>query len=70
MIAVGEDAGALDTMLSKVADFYDDEVKATTEGLTSIIEPLLIAFLGVVVGGMVIALYMPIFSMINVVGGS
>jgi type IV pilus assembly protein PilC len=69
MIAVGEDAGALDTMLSKVADFYDDEVKATTEGLTSIIEPLLIAFLGVVVGGMVIALYMPIFSMINVVGG-
>jgi type IV pilus assembly protein PilC len=70
MIAVGEDAGALDTMLSKVADFYDDEVKATTEGLTSIIEPLLIAFLGVVVGGMVIALYMPIFSMINVVGGA
>ncbi|PZQ90461.1 MAG: type II secretion system F family protein [Leifsonia xyli] len=70
MIAVGEDAGALDTMLSKVADFYDDEVKATTEALTSIIEPLLIAFLGVVVGGMVIALYMPIFSMINVVGGS
>lgn len=69
MIAVGEDAGALETMLSKVADFYDDEVKATTEGLTSIIEPLLIAFLGVVVGGMVIALYMPIFSMIDVVGG-
>jgi len=69
MISVGEDAGALDTMLSKVADFYDDEVTAMTEGLTSIIEPLLIAFLGVVVGGMVIALYMPIFSMINVVGG-
>ncbi|TXK19983.1 type II secretion system F family protein [Homoserinibacter sp. GY 40078] len=69
MIAVGEDAGALDTMLSKVADFYDDEVQATTEGLTSIIEPLLIAFLGVVVGGMVVALYMPIFSMIGVVGG-
>lgn len=70
MIAVGEDAGALDTMLSKVADFYDDEVTATTESLTSIIEPLLIAFLGVVIGGMVIALYMPIFSMISVVGGS
>lgn len=69
MIAVGEDAGALDTMLSKVADFYDDEVKATTDSLTSIIEPLLIAFLGVVVGGMVIALYMPIFSMISVVNG-
>lgn len=68
MIAVGEDSGALDTMLSKVADFYDDEVKATTESLTSIIEPLLIAFLGVVVGGMVVALYMPIFSMVNTVG--
>jgi type IV pilus assembly protein PilC len=70
MISVGEDAGALDTMLSKVADFYDDEVKATTEALTSIIEPLLIAFLGIVVGGMVIALYMPIFQMVNVVGGA
>lgn len=70
MIAVGEDAGALDTMLSKVADFYDDEVKAATESLTSIIEPLLIAFLGIVVGGMVVALYMPIFSMIDVVGGA
>jgi type IV pilus assembly protein PilC len=69
MISVGEDAGALDTMLSKVADFYDDEVKATTDSLTSIIEPLLIAFLGVVVGGMVVALYMPIFSMISVVNG-
>jgi len=69
MIAVGEDAGALDTMLTKVADFYDDEVKATTESLTSIIEPLLIAFLGIVVGGMVVALYMPIFSLVNVVGG-
>jgi type IV pilus assembly protein PilC len=69
MISVGEDAGALDTMLSKVADFYDDEVKATTEALTSIIEPLLIAFLGIVVGGMVIALYMPIFQMVTVIGG-
>jgi type IV pilus assembly protein PilC len=70
MISVGEDAGALDTMLSKVADFYDEEVKATTDALTSIIEPLLIAFLGVVVGGMVVALYMPIFSMISVVNNS
>ncbi|WP_157981630.1 type II secretion system F family protein [Protaetiibacter intestinalis] len=69
MISVGEDAGALDTMLSKVADFYDAEVQATTEALTSIIEPLLIAFLGIVVGSMVIALYMPIFQMVNVVGG-
>ncbi len=69
MISVGEDAGALDTMLSKVADFYDAEVTATTDSLTSIIEPLLIAFLGIVVGGMVIALYMPIFQMVNVAGG-
>lgn len=69
MISVGEDAGALDTMLSKVADFYDAEVTATTDSLTSIIEPLLIAFLGIVVGGMVVALYMPIFQMVNVAGG-
>ena len=49
-------------MLVKIADFYDDEVEATTEALTSLIEPLLIAFLGVVVGGMIVALYMPIFN--------
>jgi type IV pilus assembly protein PilC len=62
MMAVGEDAGSLDTMLVKIADFYDDEVEAMTESLTSLIEPLLIAFLGVVVGGMIIALYLPIFN--------
>ena len=67
MIAVGEDAGSLEIMLSKVSDFYDDEVQATTEALTSLIEPLLIAFLGVVVGGMIIALYLPIFSIATVV---
>lgn len=67
MIAVGEDAGALETMLKKVADFYDSEVQATTEALTSIIEPLLIAFLGVVVGGMIVALYMPIFNIVTLV---
>ena len=67
MIAVGEDAGALETMLTKIADFYDDEVQATTEALTSLIEPLLIAFLGVVVGGMIVALYMPIFSIITLI---
>ncbi len=62
MMAVGEDSGSLDTMLIKIAEFYDDEVEAMTEALTSLIEPLLIAFLGVVVGGMIIALYLPIFN--------
>ncbi|WP_167050541.1 type II secretion system F family protein [Salinibacterium sp. ZJ77] len=63
MVAVGEDSGSMETMLRKVADFYDTEVEATTKGLTSIIEPLLIAFLGIVVGGMIVALYMPIFNL-------
>ena len=67
MIAVGEDSGSLEVMLSKVSDFYDSEVQATTEALTSLIEPLLIAFLGVVVGGMIVALYLPIFSIATVV---
>ena len=62
MIAVGEDAGALQAMLGKIADFYDQEVQATAEQLTALIEPLMIAFIGVVVGGMIIALYMPMFS--------
>lgn len=67
MIAVGEDSGSLEIMLTKVADFYDSEVEATTEALTSIIEPLLIAFLGVLVGGMIVALYLPIFNIITLV---
>ncbi len=62
MMAVGEDSGSLDTMLVKIAEFYDSEVEAMTEALTSLIEPFLIAFLGVVVGGMIIALYLPIFN--------
>ena len=62
MIAVGEDAGSLETMLDKIADFYDQEVEAATEQLTAMIEPLMVAFLGVVIGGMVVALYMPIFN--------
>ena len=70
MMAVGEDAGSLEIMLTKIADFYDDEVQAMTEALTSLIEPLLIAFLGVVIGGMVVALYMPIFSIATAVNGS
>lgn len=67
MIAVGEDAGSLETMLEKIADFYDDEVQAATEQLTAMIEPLMIAFLGVVIGGMVIALYMPIFQISSLI---
>ncbi|SEM88821.1 type II secretion system F family protein [Cryobacterium sp. TMT1-3] len=67
MIAVGEDAGTLQLMLDKIADFYDQEVHAATEQLTAMIEPLLIAFLGVVIGGMVIALYLPIFSIASMI---
>ncbi len=67
MIAVGEDSGAMETMLGKIADFYDQEVEATTESLTALLEPLMIAFLGVVVGGMIIALYLPIFNIFDLI---
>lgn len=69
MIAVGEDSGSMDTMLSKVADFYDEEVQSTTEALTSLIEPLMIAVIGVVVGGMIVALYLPMFSVFGAITG-
>ena len=62
MISVGEDSGALETMLHKVSDFYDQEVESMTEQLTALIEPLMIAVIGVLVGGMIVALYMPIFD--------
>ena len=67
MIAVGEQTGGLDEMLSKIADFYDEEVDAAVSGLLSLLEPMMIVFLGVVVGGMVVAMYLPIFDMINAV---
>ncbi|PZE69720.1 type II secretion system F family protein [Curtobacterium sp. MCBD17_021] len=67
MIAVGEDAGSMEIMLEKIAVFYDNEVETTTEALTSLIEPLLIGFLGVVVGGMIVALYLPIFQISSLV---
>jgi type IV pilus assembly protein PilC len=67
MIAVGEQTGGLDEMLSKVADFYDEEVDAAVSNLLSLLEPVMIVFLGVVVGGMVVAMYLPIFDMINAV---
>jgi type IV pilus assembly protein PilC len=62
MIAVGEDSGSMETMLNKIADFYDDEVQATTEALTSLIEPIMIAVIGIIIGGMIVALYMPMFT--------
>jgi type IV pilus assembly protein PilC len=67
MIAVGEQTGGLDEMLSKIADFYDEEVDAAVSALLSLMEPVMIVFLGVVVGGMVVAMYLPIFDMINAV---
>ncbi len=67
MISVGEQTGGLDEMLSKIADFYDEEVDAAVSNLLSLLEPLMIVFLGVVVGGMVVSMYLPIFDMINAV---
>ena len=67
MMSVGEDTGALDTMLVKISDFYDQEVEATTDALTSIIEPLMIVFVGGIVGAMIVALYMPIFSVFELI---
>ncbi|MDY0060764.1 MAG: type II secretion system F family protein [Myxococcota bacterium] len=69
MIAVGESTGALDTMLTKIADFYDDEVDAAVSGLTSMLEPLMMVVLGGVLGGMMIAMYMPIFTMAGNIKG-
>lgn len=68
MIAVGEDTGALDAMLRKIADFYDQEVEATTEQLMALIEPIMIVILGGVVGGMIIALYLPMFKIFELIG--
>ena len=67
MIAVGEETGALDEMLDKIADFYDAEVTATVDALTSLIEPLMIVVMGAMVGGMVISLYLPMFNIIKLI---
>ncbi len=67
MLSVGEDTGAMDAMLHKISDFYDQEVEATAEALTSLIEPLMIAVLGGIIGAMIIAMYMPIFSVFNLI---
>ena len=63
MIGVGESTGALDTMLNKIADFYEDEVDVAVENLTSLIEPILMVGLGSVIGGLLIAMYLPIFTL-------
>ena len=67
MINVGEQTGGLDDMLGKIADFYDDEVDAAVTALTSILEPIMIVVMGIVIGGMVVAMYMPMFDMIQTV---
>jgi type IV pilus assembly protein PilC len=69
MIGVGEATGAMDTMLQKIADFYEDEVDAATKDMLTLMEPMIIAFLGIAVGGIVISLYMPLFSMISKLSG-
>lgn len=69
MIAVGEATGALDSMLAKIADFYDDEVDVAVGALTAMLEPFMMVFLGIVVGGMIICMYLPIFKMASVVAG-
>jgi type IV pilus assembly protein PilC len=68
MIAVGEATGSLDSMLTKIADFYDDEVEVAVAAMTSMLEPLLMVFLGGVVGGMIVAMYLPIFQIGSIVG--
>ncbi len=68
MIAVGETTGAIDTMLGKIADFYDDEVDSAVAALTSLLEPLMMVFLGITIGTIVIAMYLPVFKMASIVG--
>ncbi len=68
MVSVGEQSGELEKMLSKIADFYDEQVDTAVSGLTSLIEPLIIGFLGIVIGSVVIAMFLPIFKLTTVVG--
>lgn len=68
MIQIGEETGSLDSMLAKIADFYDEEVDAAVEGLTSLLEPMIMVFLGAIIGGVVVAMYLPIFKLAEVVG--
>ena len=67
MISVGEQTGALDAMLSKIADFYDDEVDVAVSSMTALLEPIMIVVLGVLIGGLVVAMYLPIFKLVTLV---
>ena len=69
MIAIGERTGALEALLEKIAEFYDGQVKAQVKALTSLIEPLLIAFMGIIVGGVVLAIFLPILNMVSNLSG-
>ena len=69
MIGVGEQTGALDQMLQKIADFYEEEVDVAVAALTSLIEPIMMAFLGGIVGGLIIAMYLPIFDLAGNISG-
>jgi len=68
MISVGESTGALDAMLQKIAEFYEDEVDNMVANLTTLMEPLVILFLGIIIGGLVISMYLPIFKLGSVIG--
>jgi type IV pilus assembly protein PilC len=68
MIGVGEATGAMDTMLNKIADFYEEEVDVAVDALTALLEPLMMVFIGGIVGGILVAMYLPIFTMADVVG--
>jgi type IV pilus assembly protein PilC len=70
MLSAGEQTGNIDTMLERVADFLDEEIETTLSGLMSLIEPLLIVFLGIVIGGMVVCMFLPIFNLANIVNGN
>jgi type IV pilus assembly protein PilC len=67
MVAIGEEAGSLDTMLGKVADFYEEEVDNAVDALSSLLEPVIMAVLGILIGGLVVAMYLPIFKLGQVV---
>jgi type IV pilus assembly protein PilC len=67
MVAIGEESGSLDSMLAKVADFYEEEVDNAVDSLSSLLEPLIMSVLGIIVGGLIIAMYLPIFKLGSVV---
>ena len=70
MVAIGEESGALDSMLDKSASYYEGQVDNAVDGLTSLMEPIIMSFLGVVIGGLIIAMYLPIFGMGDAIGGA